>query len=71
MSARPRVIVTGMGIVSAAGWTLEETWEAIAQGRSGLRAISLFESQRCAKLPVGEVTGDPARAQWTFRRLAQ
>jgi 3-oxoacyl-(acyl-carrier-protein) synthase len=60
MSARPRVIVTGMGIVSAAGWTLEETWEAIAQGRSGLRAISLFESQRCAKLPVGEVTGDPA-----------
>ena len=60
MSARPRVVVTGMGMVSAAGWTLDETWEAIEQGRSGLRALSLFESQRCGKLPVGEVTGDPA-----------
>ena len=59
MSARPRVVVTGMGVVSAAGWTLDETWEAIVQGRSGLRALSLFESQRCGKLPVGEVTGDP------------
>jgi len=61
MTARPRVVVTGMGMVSAAGWTLDETWEAIAQGREGLRALSLFESQRCGKLPVGEVTGDPAR----------
>ena len=59
MSTRPRVVVTGMGMVSAAGWTLDETWQAIAQGRSGLRPLSLFESQRCGKLPVGEVTGDP------------
>ena len=58
MSARPRVVVTGMGVVSAAGWTLDETWEAIVQGRSGLRALSLFESKRCGKLPVGEVRGD-------------
>jgi 3-oxoacyl-[acyl-carrier-protein] synthase II len=57
---RPRVVVTGMGIVSAAGWTLDETWEAIAQGRSGLRALSLFASSRCGHLPVGEVTGDVA-----------
>ena len=60
MSSRPRVVVTGMGIVSAAGSSLDDTWEAIAQGRSGLRALSLFESQRCGKLPVGEVTCDPA-----------
>jgi 3-oxoacyl-[acyl-carrier-protein] synthase II len=60
MSARPRVVVTGMGMVSAAGWTLEQTWDAIAQGRSGLRTLTLFASQRCGKLPVGEVTGDPA-----------
>ena len=59
MSPRPRVVVTGMGIVSAAGWTLDDTWAAIVEGRSGLRTLSLFESQRCGKLPVGEVTGDP------------
>ena len=60
MSTRPRVVVTGMGMVSAAGWTLDETWDAIASGRSGLRSLTLFASQRCGKLPVGEVTGDPA-----------
>jgi len=60
MSGRPRVVVTGMGMVSAAGWTLAETWDAIAQGKDGLRTLSLFPSQRCGKLPVGEVSGDPA-----------
>lgn len=60
MTAAPRVVVTGMGVVSAAGWTLDETWQAIAEGRGGLRALTLFESQRCGSLPVGEVTGDPA-----------
>jgi 3-oxoacyl-(acyl-carrier-protein) synthase len=59
MNGRPRVVVTGMGIVSAAGWTLDETWQAIATGQSGLRTLSLFESPRCGKLPVGEVVGDP------------
>jgi len=57
---RPRVVVTGMGVVSVAGWTLDETWGAIVEGRSGLGTLTLFESQRCGKLPVGEVTGDPA-----------
>jgi 3-oxoacyl-[acyl-carrier-protein] synthase II len=60
MSGRPRVVVTGMGLVSAVGWTLDETWHAIAEGRSGLGPLTLFESQRCGKLPVGEVAGDPA-----------
>jgi len=60
MSSRPRVVVTGMGIVSAVGWTLDDTWQAMVQGRSGLGTLTLFESQRCGKLPVGEVAGDPA-----------
>lgn len=60
MSRRPRVVVTGMGLVSAVGWTLAETWAAIAEGRSGLKTLSLFESPRCGKLPVGEIAGDPA-----------
>ncbi len=60
MSGVPRVVVTGMGVVSAAGWTLDDTWQAIAEGRSGLRALSLFPSERCGRLPVGEVVGEPA-----------
>jgi 3-oxoacyl-[acyl-carrier-protein] synthase II len=61
MSERPRVLVTGMGVVSAVGWTLDETWDAIVAGRSGLRGLTLFDSKRCGQLPVGEVLGDPAR----------
>src|SRR5512141_694664 len=60
MSERPRIAVTGMGLVSAVGWTLAETWAAIVRGQSGLRALSLFASERWGGLPVGEVVGDPA-----------
>ncbi len=60
MSA-PRIVITGMGIASAVGWTLQETWDALAVGRSGLGALTLFESERCGELPVGQVPGDPAR----------
>jgi 3-oxoacyl-(acyl-carrier-protein) synthase len=60
MTTRPRVVVTGMGVVSAAGWTLDETWQAMVRGESGLRPLSLFASPRCGHLPVGEVQGDPA-----------
>ena len=55
-----RVVVTGTGIVSALGWTLEETWAAIEAGRSGLGPLTLFPAPRCGHLPVGEVRGDVA-----------
>jgi 3-oxoacyl-[acyl-carrier-protein] synthase-1 len=57
---RPKVAVTGLGIASAVGWTLGETWQAVRNGQSGLAPVSLFPSERCAALPVGEVPGDPA-----------
>ncbi len=60
MSGRPQIAVTGVGIVSAVGWTIEETWQALADGRSGLGPVTLFASERCGGLPVGEVRGDPA-----------
>ncbi len=55
-----RIVITGMGIVSALGWTIAETWAAIEQGRSGLDRLTLFESPRCGGYPVGEIKGDPA-----------
>ncbi len=60
MTRRPRIAVTGLGVVSAVGWTVEDTWAAIVQGREGLKPLTLFASPRCGKLPVGEVPGDPA-----------
>ena len=61
MSQRTTVVVTGMGIASAVGWTLDEVWAAMKEGKSGLKALTLFESQRCGKLLVGQIDGNPAQ----------
>lgn len=58
--SQPAVVVTGLGIASAVGWTVEETWDALERGRGGLGPLTLFESERCGALPVGQVPGDPA-----------
>ena len=39
-----RVVVTGMGAISALGNTLEETWQGIKEGKSGLGNITLFDT---------------------------
>lgn len=38
-----RVVVTGMGLVTAVGKTTEDTWEALVAGRSGARPIERFD----------------------------
>jgi 3-oxoacyl-(acyl-carrier-protein) synthase len=50
-------VISGMGIVSAAGWSQEEVWAAIEEERSGLGPLTLFPSPRCGHVRVGEVKG--------------
>ncbi|MCX7805863.1 MAG: beta-ketoacyl-[acyl-carrier-protein] synthase family protein [Planctomycetota bacterium] len=52
------VSVTGMGIVTAAGIGKAAVWRAVGEGVSGLRPLSLFPSERCRGVPVGEVRED-------------
>ncbi|MEJ0090250.1 MAG: beta-ketoacyl-[acyl-carrier-protein] synthase family protein [Limisphaerales bacterium] len=59
MSARFPVI-TGLGIVTAAGCGVDEVWAAITSGTSGLRPLSLFQSPRYGQMPVGEIKRDLA-----------
>lgn len=40
-----RVVVTGVGAVTAAGNTAEETWRAMVEGRSGIGPITLFDPE--------------------------
>jgi len=40
-----RVVVTGVGAVTAVGHTAEETWQAMAAGRSGIGPITLFDAE--------------------------
>jgi len=58
---RQPIAVTGIGIVSAVGWSGEAVWSAIEREESGLGRLTLFESPRCGGVPVAEVGEDPAR----------
>lgn len=40
-----RVVVTGIGAVTAVGHTAEETWQAMLAGRSGIAPITLFDPE--------------------------
>ena len=42
---RPRVVVTGVGAVTPAGNTAEETWASVLDGRSGVGPITLFDAE--------------------------
>jgi len=50
-----RVVVTGMGAVSALGNTVESTWAGLVAGRSGIRTIQAFDPSRIASRIAGEV----------------
>ena len=51
-------VVTGLGIVTAAGLGVDEVWRAIASNTSGLKPLSLFQSPRYGPVPVGEIQHD-------------
>ena len=54
MSQR-RVVVTGMGIVSPVGSTIDTAWDAICNGRSGIRPIASFDAEHMKTRIAGEV----------------
>ena len=43
MTSRRRVVITGMGVVSAAGSTLDSFWNRLVSGRSAIRRIQRFD----------------------------
>lgn len=52
-----RAFVCGAGIVNAAGIGLENTWEALRNGTSCLKPLSLFTVSHAPAPPAGEVPG--------------
>jgi 3-oxoacyl-[acyl-carrier-protein] synthase II len=58
--ARRRVVVTGVGLISAVGIGTEETWKSICRGAGGIGTITLFDVSDFACRIAGEVKGfDP------------
>jgi 3-oxoacyl-[acyl-carrier-protein] synthase II len=52
---RRRVVVTGMGMVTALGNDVPTTWAGLVAGRSGIRRIEAFDPSRINSQMAGEV----------------
>jgi 3-oxoacyl-[acyl-carrier-protein] synthase II len=56
---RRRVVVTGMGAVTALGSTLEQTWKGLLAGRCGIRPLSLFDASDYRTQTAAEIDEIP------------
>jgi len=52
---RPRVVITGLGAVTPLGSTLDQYWEGLANGRSGIRRITQFDPCGLPTQIAGEI----------------
>ena len=52
-----RVVVTGMGMLTALGIDVASTWSGMVAGRSGIATIEAFDPSRLAARIAGEVRG--------------
>lgn len=58
-----RVVITGIGLLTAIGNSTGENWEALMAGRSGIGRITRFDPSRLSSQIAGEVKNfDPATA---------
>ncbi|MDQ6877201.1 MAG: beta-ketoacyl-ACP synthase II, partial [Candidatus Dormibacteraeota bacterium] len=64
-----RVVVTGMGTLNPLGQTLDEYWDGLLEGRSGVRPIENFPTNRLATKFAALTTFDPS--QYMDRKLVQ
>lgn len=55
--SRRRVVVTGLGVISPVGNTVQEAWTNILAGKSGIGPITRFDASGFAARIAGEVKG--------------
>ncbi len=61
MENRRRVVITGLGVISPVGNTVEEAWTSLVHGRSGVGYITLFDASEYPTKIAAEVKRfDPA-----------
>lgn len=59
-----RVVITGMGVVTALGTTLDAFWSGLVEGRSGIGPLSLFDTTEFKVHFGGQVHGWDADARF-------
>lgn len=64
-----RVVVTGIGVVSPVGNTLEETWNNLVNGEGGIAPITLFDTTDYKAKVAGEVKNFEPRDYMTKQEI--
>src|SRR5689334_3670349 len=72
--SRRRVVVTGIGLMSAVGTTREAVWNQLVSGYCGIGNLTRFEadgyrSTKAAEIP--DYTRDPAFSERAWQRLSR
>ena len=66
---RKRIVITGMGLVSPVGHTVEKSWAGIRAGQSGIDWITLFDAELVANRVAGEVKNLDLAAKFGRREM--
>ncbi|VAW43296.1 3-oxoacyl-[acyl-carrier-protein] synthase, KASII [hydrothermal vent metagenome] len=64
---RPRIVITGMGVMSPLGHTTEESWASLLNGRSGIGPITNFDATDFPCRIAGEVKDFVAKKYMDFK----
>jgi len=64
---RPRIVITGMGVMSPLGHTTAESWESLLYGRSGIGPITRFDASQFPCRIAGEVKDFVAKKYMDFK----
>ncbi len=64
---RPRVVITGMGMISPLGHSVEESWANLLAGVSGIGPITQFDAAGLATRIAGEVKDFNVRDHMDFK----
>jgi len=67
MEPRRRVVVTGMGIVSAAGCDVEAVWQRLLAGCSSVRRIGRFDTRAYPSQIAAEIDHEPTERSPLWR----
>ncbi len=74
MNERKRVVVTGIAAMTPLGLTMEETWEGLLAGHSGIGPITQFDASDLPVYIAGELKGFDPKQYINFkeaRRMAR
>lgn len=64
---RPRIVVTGLGMMSPLGHSVQESWDSLLNGRSGIGPITQFDASHLPVRIAGEVKGFKAKKYMDFK----